>query len=335
MLNDSSAGVPHSAPLDRWVSAHVFTGHPLDLVLRRLVPAAVAELRQRGLADRYFFLRHWQGGPHLRLRVRLTTPAAETDVRAALDAHAEALFRELPASPRMSAHQYESLARELAAREPESEPGVLAPPDSLVFHDYRPEHGKYGYGTTLRAVEDAFATCSELALDAALAEWSPARRTAHCFALLTGTLDAATPPAGPTPTPDVLVQYGSRRAALLTVARAARAASQADSGTDPVSRWLAACRGVQRQAGLPSSPVGHLTHLACNRLGIRLGQEATLRGLALLAVRELASDDRERRPSKGCGEEAAPGTAAKPGLRDPNAPSSSPDQHRSTKERLR
>ncbi|MFD7534922.1 lantibiotic dehydratase C-terminal domain-containing protein [Streptomyces sp. NPDC059819] len=333
MLRGASAGVPPSEPVDRWVSAHVFTGHPLDLVLCRLVSAAVAELRQRGLADRYFFLRHWQGGPHLRLRVRLTTPAAETDVRSALNAHAGALFRELPASPSMSAHQYQLLARELSAQEPGSEPGVLAPHDSLVFHDYRPEHGKYGYDTALRAVEDAFATCSELALAAVLAGWSPARRTAHCFALLAGTLDATAPPVRPTP--DVLMQYGSRRAALLGVARAARQASTADPLTDPVSRWLAACLGAQRQAGLPASPVGHLTHLACNRLGIRLGQEATLRGLALLAVRELAADERGRQPGTGGVERAAPGTAATPGLRDPDPTSSSPDQHRSTKERFR
>ncbi|MEV6042186.1 lantibiotic dehydratase C-terminal domain-containing protein [Streptomyces xanthochromogenes] len=295
MLNRASAGAPHSEPADRWVSAHVHTGHPLDLVLRTLVPGALAELRQRGLADRYFFLRHWQGGPHLRLRVRPTAPEAEPEVRAVLSAHAEGLFRGLPPSQAMSAHQYRSLATELAAHEPGSEPGVLAPNDSLAFHNYRPEHGKYGYDAALRAVEDAFATCSDLALAAVLDEWPPARRTAHCFALLTGSTDITAPPVRPTP--DVLMQYGSRRAALLTVARAARSVSPADPGTDPVSRWLASCRGAQRQAASPVALAGHLTHLACNRLGLRLGQEATLRGLALLAVAELAGDGRVRQPA--------------------------------------
>lgn len=46
---------------DRWVGAHVFTGHPLDLVVSTLVPQVVAELRRQGLADRFFFIRHWQG----------------------------------------------------------------------------------------------------------------------------------------------------------------------------------------------------------------------------------------------------------------------------------
>jgi hypothetical protein len=294
MLTRPPAGVPDPEPEDRWVSAHVFTGHPLDLVVSALVPKAIAELRQRGLADRFFFLRHWQGGPHLRLRVRLTTPAAEPAVRAALDAHAAALFRTLPPSQSMTDSQYQSLVRQLASLEPESEPGSLAPGDSLAFHAYRPEHGKYGRGAALRAVEDAFATCSELAIAAVLAEWGPARRTAHCFALLTGSLDASASPGRPAP--DVLAQYGNRRAALLTVARAARAAAPAgaadQAGADPVSRWLAACRSAQRQAALPARLAGHLTHLACNRLGLRLGQEATLRALAQLAVAELTGDDR-------------------------------------------
>ncbi|MCX5384499.1 lantibiotic dehydratase C-terminal domain-containing protein [Streptomyces sp. NBC_00083] len=272
----------------------VYTGHPLDLVVGTLLPPALAELRRQGLADRFFYLRHWQGGPHLRLRVRPTTPEAEPAVRLVLRDHAASLFAGLPPSARMTERQYASLAAELRVHEPESEPGALAPNDSAAFDVYRPEHGKYGHGIGLRAAEEAFATCSELGVAAVRAEWSPARRTAHCFALLAAGLDRN---AGPgRPSPDVLSQYGSRRAALLSVARAARATASADAtptGADPVSEWLAACRGAQRYAADPSALAGHLTHLACNRLGIRLGQEATLRALALLTVAELTSDGAE------------------------------------------
>ncbi|MYR58262.1 hypothetical protein GTY54_19165, partial [Streptomyces sp. SID625] len=54
-----------------------------------------------------------------------------------------------------------------------------------------------------------------------------------------------------------------------------------------VARWLTCCRRAQREAVDPARLAGHLTHLACNRLGVRLDQEATLRGLARLAVAEL------------------------------------------------
>ncbi|MFF8595401.1 lantibiotic dehydratase C-terminal domain-containing protein [Streptomyces sp. NPDC015220] len=293
---------PVPEPADHWVGVHVFTGHPLDLVVRALVPGVLAELRDRDLIDRLFFLRHWQGGPHLRLRVRLTSPAAEPAARATLAAHTAAFFRALPPSQAMTEHQYDALAARLSAREPESEPGTLAPNDTFAFLPYRPEHAKYGHGAALRSAEDAFAICSELATDAVLAEWGPARRQAHCFALLAGSLDASA--AAPVrPAPDVVARYRNRRAALLAVARAARTAAPEGAGgragADPVTRWLTACLDARRQAADPARLTGHLTHLACNRLGVRLDQEATLRGLALLAVAE--STDGGPPPPPGAG----------------------------------
>ncbi|MFG3284565.1 lantibiotic dehydratase C-terminal domain-containing protein [Streptomyces sp. NPDC048111] len=301
MLNRPPGHGPGPAPGDRWVSAHVFTGHPLDLIVSELIPPAAEELRRRGLADRLFFLRHWQGGPHLRLRVRLPDPAAEPTVRAVLNAHATALFRRRPPSSAMSRHEYDALARKLALYEPESPPGTLAPNDTLAFHAYRPEHDKYGHGVALRAVEAAFATCSELALSGVLAGWAPARRTAHCFALITGSMDTgpAAPPrmAAVPPAPEIPAEYRKNRSALLAVARASRVPDV--SGADPVSRWLAALRDAQRLAPDPAWLAGHLTHLACNRLGVRLGQEASLRALAVLAVRELTDGAASASPVDG------------------------------------
>ncbi|MFH8221038.1 lantibiotic dehydratase C-terminal domain-containing protein [Streptomyces sp. NPDC018057] len=279
------------------MSAHVFTTHPLDVVIRDLVREVLGELRRRGLTDLHFFLRHWQNGPHLRLRVRLTEPAAEPAVRAVLTAHAEAFFRAMPASSPMTERQYQALAAELSTLEPESEPGTLAPNDTLAFLPYRPEHTKYGRGAALRAAEESFAVCSELATAAVSAHRSTAQRMAYCFALLTGALDPPTAPPARWPDPAVAERYRDRRDALLGVARAALAAyaaapEQAPAAreraeADPMARWLACCRRAQREAAEPARLAGHLTHLACNRLGVRLDQEATLRGLARLAVAEL------------------------------------------------
>ncbi|WP_327064858.1 lantibiotic dehydratase C-terminal domain-containing protein [Kitasatospora sp. NBC_01302] len=324
-------------PENSWVSTHVFTAHPLDLVVRRLLPDVVEDLRHRALADRFFFLRHWQYGPHLRLRLRLTGPQAEPLVRAALTERATAFFQALPSEASMTERQYQELAERFAALEPESEPGTLAANDSLAFLPYRPEHGKYGDDAALRAVEECFATCSELAVAAVLADWSPSQRLAHCFALLVGSQEPGAGPAVRAPQ-GVAELYRQRRATLLPVARAARAASASATATaaaaaaggtdaDPVTRWLAALRHAQQsaessaqqsaessaqpstrdsagdstraaatsRAAAPAARLaGHLTHLACNRLGVRLDQEAMLRGLARLAAAEAAGEaDRE------------------------------------------
>ncbi|MBC3841181.1 hypothetical protein GXW82_15410 [Streptacidiphilus sp. 4-A2] len=212
-----------------WVSAHVFTAHPLDLALRQLLPGVCEDLRQRGAADGFFF---WQSGPHLRLRVRARTAEAVPEVRAALAGQAAMFFQLQPSEPTMTESQYRVLAERFSAMEPGSEPGTLAPNDSLAFVDYRPEHAKYGRGAALRAAEQCFGECSELALDAIVAGWDQSRRLAHCFALLAGSLG----PQGPAMSraaPAITEQYRQRRESLLPVARSARAALAGDPPGGP------------------------------------------------------------------------------------------------------
>ena len=281
-----------------WVSAHVFTAHPLDLVLSRLVPDVLDESRQRELCDQYFFIRHWQSGPHLRLRLRAASPNAEPELRELLAKHAAAFFQSSPPSTQMTDSQYRALAARLSALEPGSEAGDLAPNDSLAFIDYRPETGKYGHGRALRAVEECFSTCSELALAAVAADSDPAQRLAHCFALLAGVLGPAAHPKARQPS-SAVEQYRRRRPALLPVARAARAAASAtaETGSDPLTRWFASFRRARDLAADPDRLADHLTHLACNRLGVRLDQEATLRSLAVLAVHDCTSDSHDSHAS--------------------------------------
>jgi thiopeptide-type bacteriocin biosynthesis protein len=282
-------------PDQHWFSAHVFTAHPLDLVLSRLVPAVLDGARQRGLADRFFFIRHWQFGPHLRLRLRATAPDAEPELRALLKTNAAEFFESLSPASSMTERQYSELAARLGVMEPGTEAGTLAPNDSLAFIRYQAETAKYGRGPALSAVEACFSTCSEQALAAATD--SPTQRLAHCFALLAGTSRPTAQPAS-WQTPLAVEQYRRRRAVLLPVARAARAASNrpttAEADPDPLARWFASFRRARDISADPDRLADHLSHLACNRLGVRLDQEATLRGLAALAVDELTSEPDQR-----------------------------------------
>jgi hypothetical protein len=273
---------------DRWVSVHAYTATPLDTVIRELLPGLLHELRGRGLIDSWFFLRHWAAGPHLRVRLRLAGTEHDEDVRASVAEHMAALFTRLPPSRPMPERDYLELARRFAVWEPDVEVGGLAPNDSHAFVPYRPEHGKYGYGFALRAAEEHFAVCSDLALSAVRENWSDQRRAAHCFALFAGGI--TTPSDEPTADPSILELYRRQRSALLPVAGAALAATSSRHGPEPepAERWLASARRARARAAEPDVPAAGLAHLACNRLGVRLGQEAVLRGLADLAARELA-----------------------------------------------
>ena len=67
-----------------WISAHVFYSDGLDRLLTEAVRPLVGELIAARLVRAYFYLRYWDGGPHLRLRVlpaRLQTRAALVSLR--------------------------------------------------------------------------------------------------------------------------------------------------------------------------------------------------------------------------------------------------------------
>ncbi|WP_329569217.1 lantibiotic dehydratase C-terminal domain-containing protein [Kitasatospora sp. NBC_01266] len=281
----------------RWVSAHLFTSAPLDLVIPELLPELLAELRDAELIDGFFFLRHWQAGPHLRLRLRIAAPEhirairtgrAVQAVQAALARHGAAQFRRRPSVRPFTEAEYQETAERLSALEPESAALALAPNDSLRFVRYQPEHAKYGTGRALAEVEEHFVRCSELALAALADRWSAADRQAYCFALLVAAGAAAR--GAPAGTPAARL-YQEHRSRLLPVAAAVRGPSDGS----PAARWAESVRHLGSQLScLPgeSAPgpnlVGnHCAHLACNRLGVAPAQEALLRELAAFAVAEL------------------------------------------------
>ena len=63
--NMSSSGTAAAAD---WLCAYVYTDEPLRDVLVREVAPLVRGVRDRGLAERFFFIRYWEKGAHLRLR---------------------------------------------------------------------------------------------------------------------------------------------------------------------------------------------------------------------------------------------------------------------------
>lgn len=73
---------------EAWLSLHLFYHHVegQDRLLLEAVAPAVETLRRMGWVERYFFIRYWEGGPHVRLRLSGSRPgwtdAAEAEVRA-------------------------------------------------------------------------------------------------------------------------------------------------------------------------------------------------------------------------------------------------------------
>ncbi|WP_129842994.1 lantibiotic dehydratase C-terminal domain-containing protein [Streptomyces sp. RFCAC02] len=149
----------------RWVSAHLFHDGDLDLLARRVVAPVVHEARERGLLRRHFFLRYWEGGLHVRLRLLPTAPEAAPELRRLVGERAAAHFATTPSVRAIGDERYAELAARMAAGERlTSYETALRPPDSVADVPYRPEYDAYGDASCLDLVEQHFTESADIAL---------------------------------------------------------------------------------------------------------------------------------------------------------------------------
>ncbi|WP_017609022.1 thiopeptide-type bacteriocin biosynthesis protein [Nocardiopsis xinjiangensis] len=149
-----------------WVGLHIHHQGNLDHLLVDGVAPLVKRLQHEGELERWFFLRYWDGGPHLRLRL---LPRHRGDPDAAVLSTARRSMGDWlthnPSTTRLDADEYSERARILAAQEGfERPPLPLCPNDTVETVPYRPEHGVFGTGHALAAAEAHFEESSALAL---------------------------------------------------------------------------------------------------------------------------------------------------------------------------
>jgi hypothetical protein len=310
-----------------WVSAHAFYHGNLDDLLAMAVAPLVAELAREGLAANWFFLRYWDGGPHLRLRVLPTRPAGSAEVTELIRRRFSHFFLHHPAAEQMTQQAYARIAPSLARWEQLDTYQVeLRPSQTLAFIGYRREHHRYGHGTAIEAVERHFGESSKIALRVLTVGVSLDQRiTAACAMLLLTWFSCQ-------PDPAQLAQWladdprqlrESEKATPQTVdlarrMRALSALASTSTRTGTLVDWarsvsaLRDCLAAEIASGAFDAPrrgwegpsairgtdppsraaavLDICAHLICNRLGLPLATESALRAQAVAAVNELAGE---------------------------------------------
>jgi thiopeptide-type bacteriocin biosynthesis protein len=287
-----------------WISAHLFHHGDQDQLLTGLVDPLAGELRGRAWTDRCFFLRYWDGGPHIRLRVLPSDDAVRDDVRKLIEHRASAYFERFQAPDVVTHEEYLASAREIGAWEGVVPIEHMYANNSVHFLPYHREHRRYGSGSTIETVEEHFAESSALALAQLRSGAGRQRRETAvlCCLLLAWTL-------GSEDVPDLarrqLAKAGARgggqealyerqRDRVLALAAGMRRSAREwrrvsdDGGT--LRRWTASLTKVvdalNADATAPSaeSAADLCAHLFANRVGVRVDAEGVLRYLAARAV---------------------------------------------------
>ncbi|HKR50822.1 MAG TPA: thiopeptide-type bacteriocin biosynthesis protein [Pseudonocardiaceae bacterium] len=180
----------------RWVSAHLYYHDALDDLLRRAVRPLVGELAAGGLIDGFFFIRYWQGGPHVRLRVLPRDQAQAQPVERLIEARIGRFFTRYPSRAVVCSEDYLRTAGWLSQHEfgpgsttvdPAADPAVvepLQPNNTLRYVAYVPEEDRLGGPVGVAAFEPHFMDSATLALELIAANPSEQRRTGRALAMM-------------------------------------------------------------------------------------------------------------------------------------------------------
>jgi hypothetical protein len=161
-------------PPGQWLAMHIFyTSNPNPLLLECLAPL-VGQLRERGLIERFFFIRYWLEGPHTRFRVKPVRPADVPEIRRLVESAVDGYLRRRPAVYEvdlgLTAEMYKQLflteysEEQWQARYGETGEIPLRHNNSYAYIEYVPEYDRYGGPAGIELAEWHFECSSEMVL---------------------------------------------------------------------------------------------------------------------------------------------------------------------------
>lgn len=128
-----------------WVSVHLFYAEPWESFLALGIKSFVDGLDKENRITGFFFIRYWERGPHIRLRVKVNSEADVADMNSRITDYFQAYFDAYPSSI-------------------ESPGQGNYPNNSVQFIGYEPEVERYGGEEGVAIAEKYFEVSSRMVL---------------------------------------------------------------------------------------------------------------------------------------------------------------------------
>jgi len=159
-----------------YLSVHIYYNTTdLRAVLLGCVDPLIQELEKQKLLARYFFIRYWEGGSHVRLRLLPTEGIQPEDLRAKAEPLINQFLEDRPSlfdvdpevmAPVMrSLFEYEYGAEEFVRVFGADGVIAIAPNNSYSYNPYKPEYDRYGGKHGIALSEEHFHVSSTIALE--------------------------------------------------------------------------------------------------------------------------------------------------------------------------
>lgn len=157
-----------------WISVHIFYYSDLDYLLVHGIAPLIADLREQGLIQRYFFIKYWLEGLHIRLRLLPALGGDEEKIKH-LATRAIATFLEQHPALYVPRQKVSPQGKTMFIREYGEEKWIetygkdgempLRPNNSFAFIDYEPEYGRYAGSAGMELSEWHFEQSSDTVID--------------------------------------------------------------------------------------------------------------------------------------------------------------------------
>lgn len=280
-----------------WSSWHLHTHaagqEALDRIVIGVVGPAAALLRTRQPQRPWFFMRYWQAGPHVRLRVGGADEALGSRLRDLLAERLSSVNAGLADRPQIDAASYRAGAVTLAAA---GEGG-----DELEVHDllpagvhdahYEPELERYGGAALIEISEHLFGSSSRLALTvlerglareafaleavaaAGAALGDRVRRERFARGTRDFWLEWGRRATRDGPQVDLIGLLATARALVDRIEQAKLADRIVETENAPIRRWHEELEEAVSHWPQPELVLASHTHMLLNRLGLGPSQE--------------------------------------------------------------
>lgn len=149
----------------KWHSAHIYYNDDKDPLLIHCIKPLAGTLQQESLIERFFFERHWRGGPHLRLRFYADESVFESAVKPRIESQIGAYLRQHPSAKQIKEEDVRQLHEQLALQEVEDGDFVpLYPNNTIQYLAYVPKTKVFLGEQGVELIEDYYESTNEVVL---------------------------------------------------------------------------------------------------------------------------------------------------------------------------